>query len=198
MPIKISGKNVETGQALREHINTRVSEVLAKYFDGGYTGHVVVERDGPSYAADVSLHLDSGIVLQTHGSSHDIYPAVDQAADRLTSRLRRYKERLKSRHSSHGTHEPIPEATPVPAYVIATPDEHEEVPADFAPVIVAETTHALRTQSVGQAVLDLDLTGAPVVVFRNAGNGAINVVYRRRDGNVGWVDPSLLEKVSAN
>lgn len=194
MPIKISGKNVETGQALREYINSSVAEVLSKYVDSGYTGHVVVERDGPTYAADVSLHLDSGIVLQAHGQSHDIYPAFDQAAERITARLRRYKDRLKKRNNGHSNgFDPIPDATPVPAYVLQAPEEDEPVTEDFAPVIVAETTHSIRTQSVGDAVLDLDMTGASAIVFRNAGNGALNVVYRRRDGNIGWIDPSLLE-----
>lgn len=194
MPIRISGKNMETGQALREHINRTFAELLSKFYDGSYTGHVVLERDGPAYAADVSLHLSSGINLQVHGAAHDVYPAFDQAADRLESRLRRYKERLKSRKPGNSGTEPVPQATPVPHYVLEAPKEEDEIAADFSPVIIAETTQDIRTQTVGDAVQDLDMTGQPAIVFRNAGNNAINVVYRRSDGNIGWIDPSLLAK----
>lgn len=188
MPLRISGKNVDIGQALREHIEARVKESLGKYFDGGYTGHVVVEREGSGYAVECSLHLDTGTALQTSGSAHEIYAAADRAADRLGTRLRRYKRKLKKYHGNNGVESP---AMDVPAYVLAAPAEEEEVPEDYAPLVVAETTQTIRTATVGRAVMDLDLSGAPVVVFRNAGSGAINVVYRRSDGNIGWIDPAL-------
>lgn len=188
MPLRISGKNVDIGQALREHIETRVSDALGKFFDGGFTGHVVVEREGSGYAAECSIHLDTGTVLQTSGSAHEIYAAADQAADRLGTRLRRYKRKLKKYHANTGSEAP---GIDVPAYVLAAPVDDEEVPEDYAPLVVAETTQTIRTATVGRAVMDLDLSGAPVVVFRNAGSGAINVVYRRSDGNIGWIDPAL-------
>lgn len=199
MPLRISGKNVDIGQALRVHIEGRISEALDKYFDGGYTGHVVVEREGSGYSAECSIHLDTGTALQARAVAHEVYAAADQAAERIGKRLRRYKRKLKGRHTGDGRDMDHLNGGPsfeAPAYVIAAPDEDEEVPEDFAPVVVAETTQRIVTTTVGKAVIDLDLTGAPVVVFRNAGSGAINVVYRRGDGNIGWIDPALSDLTS--
>jgi ribosomal subunit interface protein len=193
MPLRVSGKNVDIGQALREHINAQVSDALGKYFDGTYTGHVVVEREGPGYHVDCSIHLSSGSVLHSHAIGHDVYPAADQAVARIVKRLQRYKSKLKSHHS-HDDQRAVPAYEPLEAqsYVLEAPDDDaEEIGDDFSPVVVAETTEKIKTASVGEAVMDLDLTGAPVVVFRNAGTGVINVVYRRRDGNIGWIDPTL-------
>jgi ribosomal subunit interface protein len=187
MPIRISGKNVDTGQALREHIEGRLSDALGKYFDGGYNGHVVIEREGSGYKADCNVHLDTGVVLQANGRAHEIYAACDQAADRVGKRLRRYKRKLKDYHGGANGDDRSAQA-----YVLEAPDEdEEEVAEDFSPVIVAETTQRVRKLTVGMAVLDLDFTGAPVVVFTNAGTDRINVVYRRADGNIGWIDPAL-------
>lgn len=195
MPLRISGKNVDIGQALREHIEQRVSEALGKYFSGGFTGHVVVEREGSGYKTDCSIHLDTGTALQAEAVAHEIYAAADQAAERIGKRLRRYKRKLKSHHSPESNRD-FGEPIEARVNVLALPEEDEEVPEDFAPLVVAETTQPIRTLTVGRAVMDLDLSGAPVVVFRNAGSGAINVVYRRGDGNIGWVDPSLNEMAS--
>jgi ribosomal subunit interface protein len=193
MPLRISGKNVDIGQALREHIEVRVSDALGKYFDGGYTGHAVVAREGSSYATDCTIHLDTGISLQAHGASHEVYASADQAVDRIGKRLRRYKRKLKNHQPGR---EPVEEVIEAQSYVLAMPDEDEDLPEDFAPVVVAEATQSIPTATVGRAVMDLDLTGAPVLVFRNAGSGTINVVYRRADGNIGWIDPSLNEIAS--
>jgi ribosomal subunit interface protein len=195
MPLRISGKNVDIGQALREHIESRVSEALGKYFDGGFTGHVVVEPEGSGYGVDCTIHLDTGTMLQASGSAHEVYAAADQAAERMGKRLRRYKRKLKN-HPARDVRE-LPPQEEVPAYVLAPPDDDEEVPEDYAPVVVAETTQVIRTATVGRAVMDLDLSGAPVMVFRNAGSGAINVVYRRPDGNIGWIDPALTETLAS-
>lgn len=188
MPLRISGKNVDIGQALREHVEAKLSDALGKYFDGGYGGHVVIEREGSGYRAECSLHLDTGTHLQTTGSAHEVYAAADQAAERISKRLRRYKRKLRNYSGNGADPGPIEEAQ---SYVLAAPDEEEEVAEDFAPLVVAETTQRIRTATVGRAVMDLDLSGAPVVVFRNAGSGVINVVYRRSDGNIGWIDPAL-------
>ncbi|SON53729.1 Ribosome-associated factor Y [Hartmannibacter diazotrophicus] len=189
MKLRISGKQVDIGQALREHIEAQMSEALGKYFDGGYNGNVVVEKEGSGYTTDCNIHLDTGIVLQSHGRAHDVYAATDQAAERIGKRLRRYKRKLKSH--DHG--EDRTDAIEAQSYVLATPEDDDEMPDDFAPVVVAETTQRIRTATVGMAVMELDLTGQVVLVFKNAASGAINVVYRRQDGNIGWVDPSLNE-----
>src|SRR5262245_21773521 len=187
MPFRISGKNLDIGEALRERVNARIAEALGKYFDGGYSGHVTVEKEGFGFRTECAIHLDSGMTLHTEANAADAYASADQAALRIEKRLRRYKRRLKDRHTARANGAAVIDAV---TYVIEAPalDDEDEVSA-FNPVIVAESTTALKQLSVSEAVLELDLTGAPVVVFRHASHGRVNVVYRRLDGNVGWIDP---------
>jgi ribosomal subunit interface protein len=188
MPFRISGKNLDIGEALRERVNARIVEALGKYFDGGYSGHVTVEKEGFGFRTECAVHLDSGMTLHTEANAADAYASADQAALRIEKRLRRYKRRLKDRHAAtaRGNGAAVIDA---PSYVIEAPalDDEDEV-GEFNPVIVAESTTALKQLSVSEAVLELDLTGAPVVIFRHASHGRVNVVYRRPDGNVGWID----------
>ncbi|MBA5777015.1 ribosome-associated translation inhibitor RaiA [Stappia sp. F7233] len=193
MTLRVSGKNVDVGDALRSHIVDRVDEALSKYFDGGYTGHVTIGREGSGFRTECALHLDTGIVLQVSADSHEPRPSFDAAADRIEKRLRRYKRKLKDHKTALNGRDTIEAAS----YILASTEGEEEVPADFTPVVVAETSAKVRTLTVGMAVMELDLAEAPVVVFRNAGNGAINVVYRRSDGNVGWIDPELAKNGEA-
>ena len=187
MPFRVSGKNIDIGEALRERVSARVVEALSKYFNGGYSGHVTVEKEGFGFRTECAIHLDSGIVLHTEANAADAYASADQAAERIEKRLRRYKRRLKDHHVARANGAPVIDA---PSYVIEAPahDDDEEV-TEFNPVIIAETTTALKQLSVSEAVMELDMTGAPVVVFRHASHGRVNLVYRRPDGNVGWVDP---------
>lgn len=172
------------GEALRLHVTQRLEQAAAKYFDGGVSGHVTIAPEGSGYRADCSLHLTSGIVLQTDGRGQEPYATFDQAADRLEKRLRRYKERLKSHHDGHA----VESLETVPYQVLEAPDQESEAPAEFNPAVVAETTTRLRRLSVSAAVLDLDLSGAPILVFRHANTGRVNIVYRRSDNNIGWID----------
>jgi len=186
MSFRVSGKNIEVGEALRERVEARVAEAMGKYFDGGYSGHVTLQREGFGFRTECAIHLDSKITLHAEGMAADAYASADQAALRIERRLRRYHRRLKDhrpeRLDGHG-------AVDAPSYVIAAPEDEAEPPAEgFAPVIIAESTTALRKLSVSEAVLELDMTGAPVVVFRHAANGGVNVVYRRSDGHFGWID----------
>ena len=160
-----------------------------KYFDGGFTGHVTVEREGSGFKTECSIHLDTGIVLQAEGRAQDAHQSFDKAAERIEKRLRRYKGRLKEHH-----HARRGETIPATDYVIAAPDEEAEAAVDDSPTIIAEETTTLETMTVGGAVMAMDLADAPVVVFRHAGHGGINVVYRRRDGHIGWIDPSLQQE----
>jgi len=187
MPFRVSGKNIDIGEALRERVSARVAEALSKYFNGGYSGHVTVEKEGFGFRTECAIHLDSGIVLHTEANAADAYASADQAAERIEKRLRRYKRRLKDHHVARANGAPVVDA---PSYVIEAPahDDDEEV-TEFNPVIIAETTTALKQLSVSEAVMELDMTGAPVVVFRHASHGRVNLVYRRPDGNVGWIDP---------
>lgn len=185
MPLRVSGKNINIGEALRAHVTDRLQAATAKYFDGGISGHVTIAPEGSGYRADCSLHLTSGIVLQADGRAQEPYASFDQAADRIEKRLRRYKSRLKNHH---GIGYEAGAGEVVASYVLEAPDQDEEAPQEFSPTVIAETTARLRRMSVSAAVLDLDLTGAPVVVFRHANTGRVNVVYRRGDDHIGWVD----------
>ncbi len=191
MSLRISGKNLDIGDALRGQIEGRIGEAVAKYFDGGHTGHVTVEREGPGFKTECAIHLDTGIVLQAVGRAVDPHISFDLAADRIEKRLRRYKRRLREHH-----HTKRAETEPATSYVLADFAEEEEVAADYNPTIIAEETTALETLTVGGAVIAMDLSEAPVVVFRHAGHGGINVVYRRSDGHIGWIDPSRADKGS--
>jgi ribosomal subunit interface protein len=195
MPLRISGKNLDIGEALRGRVGERLGEALGKYFDGGYSGHLTIGKDGFGFRTECVIHLDSGIVLHAEAHAADAYASADQAATRIEKRLRRYKRRLKDHAGKARSESSARAAVAVEAasYVIAAPD-HDDDAYDgavqgFAPVIIAETTTALRSLSVSEAVQDLDMTGAPVLVFRHAGHGRVNLVYRRPDGHIGWIDP---------
>lgn len=194
MPLRVSGKNIDIGEALRGRVGERVGEALGKYFDGGYSGHLTIGKDGFGFRTECVIHLDSGIVLQAEALAADAYASADQAAMRIEKRLRRYKRRLKDHAGKARSDALMPDTAAVeaPSYVIAAPDHDAEgdgAPEGFAPVIIAESTTALRTLSVSEAVQELDMTGAPVLVFRHAGHGRVNLVYRRADGHIGWIDP---------
>lgn len=187
MPFRVSGKNLDIGEALRTRVNARVADAMGKYFDGGFSGHVTVAKDGFGFRTECAIHLDSGVTLHTEGMAADAYASADQAAVRIEKRLRRYKRRLKGHPTASRADGG---AAGVPSYIIEAPDiESEEEITDFNPVIIAESTTSLERLSVSEAVMELDMTGAPVVVFRHAVSGRVNMVYRRRDGNIGWVDP---------
>ena len=194
MPFRVSGKNLDIGEALRTRVNARVAEALGKYFDAGYSGHVTVEKEGFGFRTECVIHLDSGITLHTEANAADAYASADQAAERVEKRLRRYKRRLKDRHAARASGSDGGAAVDAPSYVIAAPqqDTDEEV-TEFNPVIIAESTTALKRFSVSEAVMELDMTGAPVIVFRHASHGRVNLVYRRPDGQVGWIDPPSVD-----
>ena len=187
MSLTIAGKNMDIGDALRSRAEARIDNSVRKYFDGNFSGHVTVVKDGAGFRTDCSIHLDTGIVLKTSASADDATASFDAAAERAEKRLRRYKRRLKSHHGNAAD----AAAFEAQSFVLATPDEDEEIPEDYHPVIVAETETRIKTMTVGMAVLELDLTEAPVIMFKNAADGVLNVVYRRADGHYGWIDPTL-------
>jgi ribosomal subunit interface protein len=197
MSFRVSGKNIEVGEALRERISARIHEALEKYFDGGgFSGHVTVGKEAFGFHTECVVHLDSGIVLRADSMAADAYLSADQAADNLEKRLRRYHRRLKDYHGNGRGNGRAPDDVPVidaPSYVIASPNhEDDDEVATFNPVIIAESTTALRRLSVSEAVTELDMTGVAVMVFRHASHGRVNLVYRRADGNVGWIDPPAM------
>jgi ribosomal subunit interface protein len=194
MSFRVSGKNIDVGEALRARINARIAEATAKYFDGGFSGHVTVGKEGFGFRTECLIHLDSGIVLEAAALAADAYASADQVAERIEKRLRRYKRRLKNHQAAVDGVAMEPRPIEASSYIIAAPDaDTSEEMASFTPVIIAESTTALKRLSVSDAVMELDLTGTAVVVFRHAGHGRINLVYRRDDGHIGWIDPPVVE-----
>jgi len=198
--LRITGKHMDIGEVFRARIDARVNEAVAKYFDGGFSGHVTVEkspsaRNGARFSADCALHLDTGLTLGAAGQGPEATVAFDMAAERLEKRLRRYKRRLKSHAGAAAA-----DSAEVPYRVVeAPPDgEDDEVPEEFAPAVVAERTVALKTMSVAAAVVELDVSDVPVVVFRNPSGGGVSVVYRRPDGHIGWIDASAAQSGAAS
>ncbi len=188
MTVRVSGKNLDIGEALRQHVLEKVEATVGRYFNGAVGGHVVVTREGSGYRSECTLRLSSGITMHAEGRAHEPYLCFDQAAGKIETRLRRYKTRLKG-HAGAGA-SPAHARGKVANYLVEQPDENEEEPDEgFNPVVVAEGTEDLKSLSVASAVAELDLTGASVIVFQHAGSGRVNVVYRRPDGAIGWLDP---------
>ncbi|HVQ68023.1 MAG TPA: ribosome-associated translation inhibitor RaiA [Bradyrhizobium sp.] len=190
MTLRISGKSISVGDALRSRVSERTDEVLRKYFDGNYSGHITLSKDGFGFRTDCSLHLDSGITLEADSNATDAYASADQALVMIEKRLRRYKSRLKDR-SARKTYAANAALADIdaPSYVIEAPAEGDEEVTAYSPVIIAEATTSLKRLSVSEAVMELDLTGAACIVFQHGSSGRVNIIYRRTDGNVGWVDP---------
>jgi ribosome hibernation promoting factor len=195
MTLRISGKSISIGEALRARVNERTDEVLRKYFDGNYSGHITLSKDGFGFRTDCALHLDSGITLEADSNATDAYASADAALLMIEKRLRRYKSRLKDRSArkTYAANAALAElngaALDAPSYVIEAPAEGDDEVTEYSPVIIAEATTALKRLSVSEAVIELDLSGAACLVFQHGSSGRVNIIYRRADGNVGWVDP---------
>ena len=187
MTLRVSGKNIDIGEALRQHILEKINQITAKHFVCKVTGHVTLTPEGSGFHADCTLHLASGMTLQADSVAHEVYAAFDRAAERIEKRLRRYKQRLHDHHPNGVKTEAT--SAMMASYVIEAPSDDEEEVTEFNPLIIAESAKQLKVLSVSAAVTELDFSGAPVIVFRHAGNGRVNVVYRRRDNNIGWIDP---------
>ena len=192
MQVQVTGKHVDVGEALRTRVTDELSTSILKYFDrDGGGADVVVSREGAAFKVDCAVTLASGQQLTTHGVGGDAHVAFDSALEKMAKRIRRYKNRLKD-HSLAAT---AKQAESAAYFVIAAPegeDEEDEVEAgpNFAePMIIAETEKPVREMTVSTAVMELDLTEAQTIVFRNAAHGGLSVVYRRPDGNIGWIDP---------
>jgi ribosome hibernation promoting factor len=195
MTLRISGKSISVGEALRGRVNDRTEEVLRKYFDGNYSGHITLSKDGFGFRTDCALHLDSGITLEAESNAADAYASADAALLMIEKRLRRYKSRLKDRSArkAHAASAALAELLDAPSYVIEAPAEGDEEVTGYNPVIIAEATTSLRRLSVSEAVMELDLTGASCLVFQHGSSGRVNIIYRRSDGNIGWVDPPAVK-----
>lgn len=188
MRIQVSGKQIDIGEALRTHVVERLTDAVGKYFDRPVEAVVIFSRDRHEYVSDSSVHLPTGITVQAKARADEIYASFEGSVDRMEKQLRRYKRRLKDHHRSRQA--PI-EATGAPSYILAGggPDDEAAEPESLQPVIVAEMETKVPYLSVGEAVMQMELNGAPLLVFRNEAHGGVNVVYMRDDGNIGWIDP---------
>lgn len=195
MTLQISGKNMDLGDALKVHVEDRLNAALDKYFQRNYSAQVIFSKERSLFKADCNVHLDSGMILQSTGQAGDAHSSFDQAAEHMEKRLRRYKRRLKDHHAK-GRNISLGQAA---SYVLAPEPEvadHDEEPEADNPVIVAESSASITSLSVSEAVMALDLSVNPVYVFRHSGSGRVNVVFRRPDGHVGWIDPQLSDELS--
>ena len=191
MDIRVSGHQVNTGSALQDHATDRLNTIVEKHFSRALSSTVTFGKaPAGAFACDIVLHVNHGLILKSHGQAQDAHVSFDQAAEKIEKQLRRYKRRIKDRHeaAAHAAKEEdaaytIFEARPVES------DEEDEQTAD-APPVIAETRVDIPEVSVSDAVMMLDLRHTNALFFKNAGSGRHNMVYRRNDGSIGWVEPS--------
>ena len=204
MQIQFVSKGIDVSPALRERIDQRISDASSKYFNRPAEAFVTASKEGHGFKVDISVHLPSGAFLQAKGQGGDAYGAVEDASTHLEKRLRRYKRKLKDHHADNKPDLPAEMGSIITLRSERRDDLDAEEDADDGgaeggeePVIIAEQVAELRTLTVSMAVLEMDLADAPFMMFKNASSGALNVVYRRPDGHVGWIDPSRGAKGSA-
>ncbi len=187
MRYQISGKQIDIGEALQVHVKQELGSAVAKYAERPTDAHVIFSKSANEFVCESIIHLSTGLTAQAKAHSHEIYGAFDSCCDKLEKQLRRYKRRLKDHHNHRS--EPV-ELFGASSYILASEgDGAESEPESLQPIIVAEIETKIPSLSVGEAVMQMELAGAPVLVFRKEGKDGLNVVYRREDGNIGWIDP---------
>ncbi len=190
MQIQIVSKGIDVSQALRERVSDRLEEMMDKYIHRDGEAQVSVAREGSGFKVVCSIHLPSGATMEGQGKAQEAYSAADEALEHVEKRLRRYKRRLKD-HSQQA------KAKNAALFVMADPmggvsDDSDEAVDGVTdePMVIAESTSKIKTMTPGMAALELGLAGNGVVVFHNVKHGGINVVFKRSDGHIGWIDPS--------
>lgn len=189
----VTGKQMDVGEALSRHIEQAVKTLVGKYFGTGIEAHSVLSREAHLICCDLSVHIGRGIMIQASEKDADPYQAADRTVERIGKRMRRYKRRLRDHHNGaeHKFHQAL-EAQ----YAILAPEPEIEAEGESGidadngqPVVVAEMTTEIPTLTVGEAVMRMDLADCPALMFRSSAHGGLNVIYRRKDGNIGWIDP---------
>jgi len=189
MHLTVTGKQIDTGDALRRHVESSLDSILGKYFKTAIEAHVVFSKEAHLSRAEISLHIGRGIVVNAGASATEVYAAYEAAAERIAKQLRRYKRRLRDHHAKE--REPSEASERARDYVLAPLAEETEENSGGAPAVIAEMSTELPNLTVGEAVMRMDLADAAVLLFRNRSHGELNLVYRRADGNIGWIDPEL-------
>ena len=192
MTIQITGKNVDAGEAFKAYVSEKIDTVLGKYIGSEISSHVRLEKEKTQFRTACSIRLTSGLMLEAHGDGATAYSSADSALEHLEKRLRRHKRRIKNHHNGR-SHTPMRES-PASDYTVQVgeDDDTDTVTANdnSLPGGVAETERSIRELAVSEAVMQLDLSNGAFLLFRNAGHGGLNVVYRRQDGHIGWIDPN--------
>lgn len=187
MRYQISGRHMDIGEALQTHVKAELGEVVEKYAQRPTEAVIVFSREAHEFICETVIHLSTGLNAQAKGHATEIYAAFESCREKMDKQLRRYKRRLRSHHRDRTAPVEFGDST---AYTLAATEEHEDDDsASLQPVIIAEMESKIPFVTVGEAVMQLELTGHKFLVFRNEGHGGVNVVYRRDDGNVGWIDP---------
>lgn len=194
MQLTVTGKQIDIGEALRRHVEASLTSILGKYFGSAIEAHVVIAREAHLTRAEIAIHIGRGIELNAHAAAAEIYAAFDAAADRVAKRLRRYKRRLRDYHAKARERAAVSER--VIDRVLAplageAEDEELDGVSGSAPAVIAEMSMELPHLTVGEAVMRMDLAEGMVLLFRNRSHGELNLIYRRADGNIGWIDPEL-------
>ncbi|MEX0310933.1 MAG: ribosome-associated translation inhibitor RaiA [Tateyamaria sp.] len=187
MQYQISGKQIDIGEALQTHVRGDLGSVVQKYAERPTNAQVVFSKSAHEFVCEATVHLSTGLTAQAKAHATEIYAAFDACSEKMEKQLRRYKRRLKDHHKERA--QPV-ELSGAASYILASEtgaDDSE--PETLQPMIVAEMETKIPSLSVGEAVMQMELAGAPVLVFRNEGKDGLNVVYRRDDGNIGWIDP---------
>lgn len=187
MRYQITGKQIDIGEALQTHVQTELDEVFSKIAGRPTDANVIFSKSGHEHVCEAVVHLSTGLTAQAKGHDTEIYAAFNSASEKMEKQLRRYKRRLKDHHKERS--QPV-ELSDAGSYILASNSESDEQePEGVSSMIVAEMETKIPEISVGEAVMQMEIANAPVLVFRNEGHSGINVVYRRDDGNIGWIDP---------
>ncbi|HQU68344.1 MAG TPA: ribosome-associated translation inhibitor RaiA [Albidovulum sp.] len=190
MRYQISGKQIDVGEALQTHVKTELGETVEKYSQRPTDAIVIFSRNAHEYLCEATVHLSTGLTAAAKGQATEVYAAFEACREKMDKQLRRYKRRLKDHHRDRA--EPV-EFAGAPMYVLAANGgSQESEPETLQPMIIAEMEAKIPSLSVGEAVMQMELTGAPLLVFRNEKSGGVNVVHRRDDGNFGWIDPTAM------
>ncbi|MEM9966639.1 MAG: ribosome-associated translation inhibitor RaiA [Pseudomonadota bacterium] len=187
MRYQISGKQIDIGDALQTHVKEELGASVQKYAERPTDAQVIFSKSGHEFVCEATVHLSTGLTASAKAHSTEIYGAFDSCNAKMEKQLRRYKRRLKDHHKART--QPV-ELLGASSYILAAESEADTPePESLQPMIIAEMQTSIATLSVGEAVMQMELSGSPVLVFRKEGKDGLNVVYRRDDGNIGWIDP---------
>lgn len=187
MRYQISGKQIDVGEALQTHVKAELGEIIEKYAQRPTECVVVFSRSAHEFICEAVIHLSTGLTAQAKGHATEIYAAFESCREKLDKQLRRYKRRIRNHHNHRAA--PV-EFDAASSYILAaSEDAGEAEPDTLQPIVIAEMETKIPSITVGEAVMQLELAGQRMLVFRNEGHGGVNVVYRRDDGNIGWIDP---------